>query len=87
MHIVEQVRQYIMLYQPVNLCGCVPQVAAACCGLYGVRPSQGVVPGDGVSMASGRLENVAWVAADPDVLCRVGQAMNLPGGAHSFRRL
>ena len=39
------------------------------------------MPGDGVAMASGRLEHVAWAAADPDVLYRVGQAMNLPGGA------
>ena len=39
------------------------------------------MPSDGVAMASGRLEHVAWTAADPDVLYRVGQAMNLPGGA------
>jgi len=73
--------------QAKRLSTCLPltaafaQVAAACCGLYGVRPSQGAVPGDGVAMASGRLEHVAWAAADPDVLYRVGQAMNLPGGA------
>ncbi len=57
------------------------QVGAACCGVYGFRPSAGAVPSDGVSRASGRLEQVAWVASDPDVLYRVGQALKLPGGA------
>ena len=57
------------------------QVGAACCGLYGFRPSAGAVPSDGVSLASGRLEQVAWAASDPDVLYRVGQALKLPGGA------
>ena len=73
-----------IVYKLLIVRGDKKQVAAACCGVYGVRPSQGAVPSDGVSMASGRLEQVAWAAADAEVLCKVGQAMNLPGGAMPY---
>ena len=60
------------------------QVAAACCGCYGFRPTYGVVPQEGSFLATSSLETVAWAADSPDTLSKVGQALGLPGGARAL---
>ena len=57
------------------------QVPAACCGVYCYRPTTGVLPLEGVSVASPSLAAPALLARDPSVLLRAGEALQLPGGA------
>lgn len=45
---------------------------ASFCGIFGIRPSHGRVPMDGVMPLAPGLDVVGWFARDPDVLERVG---------------
>jgi len=48
---------------------------ASFCGIYGMRPTHGRVPLDGVMPLSPSLDVVGWFARDPDLLARVGNAL------------
>ena len=63
------------------LCTGPVQVHAACNGLYGYRASTGAAPLQGVGPVTGALDTLGWAARDPSLLRRVGEALQLPGGA------
>ena len=56
------------------------QTSAACCGLYGYRPTRGTISMQGVLPIAGELDSVAWLVHNPALLPRLGQAFSLPGG-------
>ncbi|KAK9806733.1 hypothetical protein WJX72_000870 [[Myrmecia] bisecta] len=56
------------------------RVAAACCGCYGVLPSQGTVGHQGVLSVSESLDGVGYITQDPMLLHKIGDALKLPGG-------
>lgn len=56
------------------------QTSAACCGLYAFRPTRGAVSREGVNLIAGDLDAIGWICRTPDLLPRLGDAFNLPGG-------
>jgi amidase len=64
------------------------RVPAACCGLYGLRPTHGAIPLEGVLDLAASFDTVGWFARDAAMLGRVGAAL-LPQsrGGTPFRRL
>ncbi len=56
------------------------QVQAACSGLWGYRASTNAGPKEGVASLAGPLDALGWITRDPALLCKVGKAMQLPGG-------
>lgn len=52
---------------------------ASFCGLYGLRPSHGAIPLDGVMPLAPSFDTVGWFARTADLLARVG-AVLLPQG-------
>jgi amidase len=68
-------------------CGGSVRVPAAYCGLYGIRPSHGRIPLDGISRFAPRFDTVGWFARDPQVLRRVGEVLLGPGRSDGFNRL
>ena len=56
------------------------QTSAACCGLYAYRPTRGAISREGVNLIAGDLDAVGWICRTPDLLPRLGDAFNLPGG-------
>jgi len=59
------------------------RVPASFCGLYGLRPTHGRIPLDGVLPQSASYDTVGWFARDPETFARVGavllQPQNSPG--------
>ena len=51
------------------------RVPSSYCGLYGIRPSHGRVPVEGVVPLAVSLDTVGWFANDPDILRRVGEGV------------
>jgi len=58
------------------------RVPASYCGLWGLRPSHGAVPIDGVMPLAPSFDTVGWFARSPDVLIAVGDVL-LPHGPRS----
>lgn len=54
------------------------RVPAAVCGLYGLRPTHGVVSTDGVLGLAPSFDTVGWLAADAHVLALVGTVLLPP---------
>jgi amidase len=48
------------------------RVPASFCGLYGLRPTHGRIPLDGVLLQAPSYDTVGWFARDLDTLARVG---------------
>ncbi|MEV4512140.1 amidase family protein [Dactylosporangium sp. NPDC049525] len=55
------------------------RVPASCCGLYGLRPTHGAVPTDGVLPLAPSFDTVGWITATAAHLALVGSVL-LPDG-------
>lgn len=66
------------------------RIPASYCGIYGIRPSHGLVSGQGMVPLAPPFDTVGWMARDAALLRRVGEAL-LPAEAGDadgpFRRL
>lgn len=64
------------------------RIPASFCGLYGLRPTHGAIPLEGVALLAPSFDTVGWFAREPGLLRQVGEVL-LPedGGATAFRRL
>ncbi len=51
------------------------RVPASFCGLYGLRPTHGRIPLDGVLPQAASYDTVGWFARDPETLGRVGEVL------------
>jgi amidase len=51
------------------------RVPASYCGLFGVRPTHGAIPIEGVVPLAPSFDTVGWFARDADLLERVGRAL------------
>lgn len=51
------------------------RVPASFCGLYGMRPTHGRIPLDGVLLQAPSYDTVGWFARDADLLARVGAVL------------
>jgi Asp-tRNA(Asn)/Glu-tRNA(Gln) amidotransferase A subunit family amidase len=54
------------------------RVPASCCGLFGFRPTHGVVSTDGVVPLAPSFDTVGWLARDPVALGAVGDVLLPP---------
>jgi Asp-tRNA(Asn)/Glu-tRNA(Gln) amidotransferase A subunit family amidase len=63
------------------------RVPASVCGLYGLRPTHGVIKPDGVLPLAPSFDTVGWLAADPSVLHAVGVLLLPPAPAELPHRL
>ena len=60
---------------------------ASYCGLYGLRPSHGAIPVDGIMPLAPSFDTVGWFARDPQLLERVGDVLLGPATATGPGRL
>ncbi len=51
------------------------RVPASFCGIYGLRPTLGAIPADGVLGQSNTFDAIGLMADDPDILARMGEVM------------
>jgi len=59
------------------------RIPASYCGIYGLRPTHGRIPVDGVLPLSPSFDTVGWLARDAGLLERVGHALLGGAGASS----
>jgi Asp-tRNA(Asn)/Glu-tRNA(Gln) amidotransferase A subunit family amidase len=63
------------------------RVPAGCCGLYGLRPTHGAVPTEGVVPLAPSQDTVGWLVRDPATLRAVGDVLLPAGRGRAARRL
>ncbi len=65
------------------------RIPASYCGIYGLRPTHGRVPLDGVAPLSPSFDTVGWFARDAGLMARVGDVLlgSDGGDARPFRAL
>jgi amidase len=63
------------------------RVPAAFCGIYGFRPSHGVVPTVGVMSFAPSLDTVGWFARDAAMLAKVGDILLPPSEPQAISRV
>jgi Asp-tRNA(Asn)/Glu-tRNA(Gln) amidotransferase A subunit family amidase len=63
------------------------RVPASCCGLYGLRPTHGAVPTEGVLPLAPSFDTVGWLARDAGTLRVVGAVLLPPGEGDLPRRV
>ncbi len=63
------------------------RVPASVCGLFGLRPTHGAVPADGLVHLAPSFDTVGWLTAGPELLAAVGSVLLPPGPAAPPRRL
>jgi amidase len=63
------------------------RVPASCCGLFGLRPTHGVVPSAGVLPLAPSFDTVGWITRDAATLRLVGDVLLPPGPAGPPRRV
>lgn len=51
------------------------RIPASFCGLYGLRPTHGRIPLDGMLLQARSYDTVGWFARDPDLFARVGSVL------------
>ena len=55
------------------------RVPASFCGLYGLRPTHGRIPRDGMLLQAPSYDTIGWFARDPDLFAAVGSVLLPPG--------
>jgi Asp-tRNA(Asn)/Glu-tRNA(Gln) amidotransferase A subunit family amidase len=63
------------------------RVPASCCGLFGFRPTHGVVPTEGVVPLAPSFDTVGWLTRDPATLAAVGDVLLPPAPAAEPERV
>ncbi|MER7281790.1 amidase family protein [Dactylosporangium sp. NPDC000244] len=63
------------------------RVPASCCGLFGLRPTHGAVPTEGVQPLAPSFDTVGWITRDAATLAAVGEVLLPPGPVAAPRRL
>lgn len=63
------------------------RVPASCCGLFGLRPTHGAVPTEGVLPLAPSFDTVGWITRDAGTLAAVGEVLLPPGPVAPPRRL
>ena len=51
------------------------RVPASFCGIYGIRPTHGRLPLDGVVGQAPSFDTIGWFAREPDLLARIGEVL------------
>ena len=62
------------------------RVPASYCGLYGLRPTHGRIPLDGVLPQAASYDTVGWFARDPETFARVGGVLLSPQNSAEIPR-
>jgi amidase len=66
-------------------CGGSVRLPASYCGVYGLRPTHGLVPADGVVPLAPSFDTVGWFARDAALMRRIGEVL-LPRARAGHRR-
>ena len=51
------------------------RVPSSFCGLYGLRPTHGRIPLDGILIQAPSYDTIGWFADDPEIFARVGEVL------------
>jgi amidase len=51
------------------------RIPASFCGIYGIRPTHGRLPLDGVVGQAPSFDTIGWFARDPNLLARIGEVL------------